>query len=283
MAKVYSYDQLSTKTEDILTKYYLFKSAAFDIKASKGHFDSRFKAKLNHDQNFSASLKYSQKFFTFEHKRTTFKTFSYLLTFTPALVENTLKLMLNLKGNNEDKIDSSLSLEFQKKNELVLKFEGFLQKKTANFNFCWNLRSFLVGAEIKVCPEGILHLGTALALRGENLKLILDHQTSELAPGSLRVFLKHQVNPDLTLVSKVSSNMKSKSNNIQVGCSYLIDSRHVFKVKVENEGKVALALVKRFDENLLCSVSSGFDLLNLNSFGSSGHLLGLRLEYNNKT
>ena len=285
MAEINTYDDLSQKTEEILNKDYLFRIAGFSLLASNGKFDVRFKGKANTDSKFKGSVgwKYSHKYFSIQDERNTLNNAKYNLSITPPLSDQNLKLGLECKVNNQaDRISSKVSAEYTRKQDFTSNFNFLTENNTGRLNFTYNINQYTLGAEIKACPEGVVHIGSALALRSEDLDLVFKHETSELALGNLWIYFNHRLSPYLSLVSSISANLKSKSNTIQVGCLYKLDSAHTIKAKVEHEGNMALAFIKRFDKNYFMSCSAGFNLHDLNTGGINNHRLGFRLGYNSK-
>lgn len=286
MAKLSSFDHLTQKHDEILTKGYCFNSAGtLKVSASGENYTFTSKVAEKHDEGMLgmawASFKYNA--FTIKHKRNTDRYSQY------SIKADLNKIFQGLKANADCKIwkclenivDPSLSLSYSYKDQANanIKLETGSGKMTVALTAGQKNVGLGFEGRFNYIEKSAEKATFAAWLWKPRTKLVVKYSFGIINNGICSVDFYQKLTDRAKMSAHLVKNIKSSVNELEIGGDYWLDEFSEIKGKVQSGGNMAMSLSRRINENLVATLATQINSESLVSHSDSKYRLGVRLEF----
>ena len=278
MVKLQGYENLTKKQEDLLYKNYCFGSSGLcRVLVSRDNLSFWQKIyKTDEEYQGSLGLAYKNDDFSLKLKRTSQNNSHCNLAVVLPRLKRAAKLACDYKSN-----DSSISLEYFDKPSIIGRLSYFLDSKIGKVSLNGVKDNVGGGFELNLClsENPLKRLAVSLWLNRPSCRLILTHETYGLELGNFICHYYQKISENLRIASKIVSNLKSSTNELELGCEYKIDKDLIFKGKLKSSETMAFSLSKTFNEHIKATIATEFTKQSFISNSENRYKFGFRFDF----
>lgn len=286
MAKLASFDTLTQKHDEILTKGYCFNSAGtLKVSATGGNYSFTSKVSEKCDEGMLgmawASFKYNA--FTIKHKRNTDRYAQYNVKADLNKILQGLEANVDCKiwRSLDDTIDPSLTLAYSYKDQANanIKLETASGKVTTAFTAGQKNLGLGFEGRFNYIEKSAEKATFAAWLWKPRTKLVVKYSFGVVNNGICSVDFYQKLTDRAKMSAHLVKNIKSSVNELEIGGAYWLDEFSEIKGKVKSGGNMAMSLSRRLNENLMATLATQINSESLVSHSDSKYRLGVRLEF----
>ncbi|OMJ65912.1 hypothetical protein SteCoe_37434 [Stentor coeruleus] len=287
MVKLDSFDTLTQKHDEILTKGYCFNSAGtLKVSATGENYSFTSKVAEKRDEGMLgmawASFKWNA--FTIKHKRNTDRYAQYIVK------ADLNKLLQGLEANADCKIwknldstvDPSISLTYAYKDQAnaSIKLETGSGRVTTSFTAGQKNLGLGFEGRFNYIEKSAEKATFATWLLKPRTRLIVKYSFGVVNNGICSVDFYQKLTDRAKISAHLVKNIKSSVNELEIGGAYLLDEFSEIKGKIQSGGNMAMSLSRRLSENLMATLATQINSESLVSHSDSKYRLGVRLDFN---